>query len=554
MFYIDTHSLETIKDSQEIISPEQNLLLSEKVTPQGGRVWELKVVSSQELESVKTISSAIFGEDLMALLRAAANGEGTQIETLRRDPLFKKVAREIPGIETREHRKRREKVERAGQRALTSAKIVGKGLEKIHGKGFSGRLVDPGYWMKEVVGRSQPRTGAELEILQRCWKEDKTADLSFVDWEVASTAAWRSSGTQEQFVQWLAQNTRRLQERKAWEAEHPGEICSDEKMAAWRTTQEDPVFGAPIWDLKQEWERSKGRHDNISFDEWKQKVLADCTQVCDRFKKEHSIDVTFREFDKNFVDWCWSGSLLNPEQYLLRKIWKSSGSADSFPVYMEKLKWQQEVKAGSKETFDEWHVRQEQALEQRYKGSGLPITYDQWKIQQNESLNTEPAPFVILDANQRQIYRTTLSPDGQLFRNGIPFNTEHEKTLHTGPGTAIFVIGPEEDLYCASHIGGIFHHSSFLGDGAVLAAGELKTDSNGTVVGLSNKSGHYKPMDEENLFLLQYFKSRGVDLKKVTFTEMRFRDKEVVHPDAQEYMDQLESLKAWLRMDPFGTP
>lgn len=124
-------------------------------------------------------------------------------------------------------------------------------------------------------------------------------------------------------------------------------------------------------------------------------------------------------------------------------------------------------------------------------------------------------------------------------RNNFPFDTKFEKTLNRGPGYAIFVIGPDQQLYTGSHINGVFHHSSFLGESAVFSAGELKTNPDGTVTELSGKSGHYRPTHKENLYTLQYFRDRGVDLTNMKFTYFNSQGK-TFERNAQEYLSELE--------------
>jgi hypothetical protein len=149
-----------------------------------------------------------------------------------------------------------------------------------------------------------------------------------------------------------------------------------------------------------------------------------------------------------------------------------------------------------------------------------------------------PAPFILLDQKSREIYRTTCD-SGTLTRNLKPFDTSYDKTLHSGSGYAIFVVGPDQDLYAGSHIGGVFHHSNFLREGAVMAAGEIKTDGNGQITELSSKSGHYRPTDKENRFMLNFFKDRGADLSKLKFTAYG-ADGQTEKYNAAKYLNYLE--------------
>jgi hypothetical protein len=112
--------------------------------------------------------------------------------------------------------------------------------------------------------------------------------------------------------------------------------------------------------------------------------------------------------------------------------------------------------------------------------------------------------------------------EGVFTIGGKPCSTNLNHSAHSGEGYAVFVIGPEKKMHLGNH--GMtkdekyFFHSSFLSDAAVFCAGEIKIDEHGKLVALSNKSGHYKPGDLENLFLLRYLEERGVDLTTVDFS------------------------------------
>lgn len=171
--------------------------------------------------------------------------------------------------------------------------------------------------------------------------------------------------------------------------------------------------------------------------------------------------------------------------------------------------------------FANWKSRKDQELRQRWTATHTSLPFDEWKSQQifNPLI---PVPFVSLNAEQRKGYETQCT-GGRLMRADAPFATTQESTVHSGKGWAIFVIGPgtasgEIALYCGSHITGVFHHSSFLGDAAVMAGGEVKTDASGKIIELSAKSGHYRPSHRENVEMLSRFESQGVVLQDITFT------------------------------------
>jgi hypothetical protein len=128
--------------------------------------------------------------------------------------------------------------------------------------------------------------------------------------------------------------------------------------------------------------------------------------------------------------------------------------------------------------------------------------------------------------------------DGHLYRNGLPFLTQRESTFHSGKGTVIFVMDCYGNIYAGSH-GGVFFHSSFMADGPVILAGELKTDSQGKIIFVSNKSGHYAPGVDAVVSMLNYFSSHGVNRSEVSFAEL-FSGSEKVFANAQEFLEQLK--------------
>jgi len=74
----------------------------------------------------------------------------------------------------------------------------------------------------------------------------------------------------------------------------------------------------------------------------------------------------------------------------------------------------------------------------------------------------------------------------------VPVDTAQSVTHFSGVGFEIFVASPAGDLHMASHKVGSYHHSSLLAGGNVSMAGEMKVTA-GTIVLMSNKSGHYQP-------------------------------------------------------------
>lgn len=107
---------------------------------------------------------------------------------------------------------------------------------------------------------------------------------------------------------------------------------------------------------------------------------------------------------------------------------------------------------------------------------------------------------------QAELYRMEFKPDGKLYRvhDGALFDTRGLETCFSGLGWAIFVVSPTGQLYSHKHVEGTFHHSSFLGGSAVMAAGEILV-VNGDVRIITAKSGHYKPTPENISNMVKIF-------------------------------------------------
>jgi hypothetical protein len=97
-----------------------------------------------------------------------------------------------------------------------------------------------------------------------------------------------------------------------------------------------------------------------------------------------------------------------------------------------------------------------------------------------------------------------------------PYDTSALFSKFKGLGWAIYVMDAGGRLFAAQHKVGLFHHSSFLAGGNVSGAGEIKV-VNGTLEGITNKSGHYTPTTSEMLQVFAELTHRGVDITTVTY-------------------------------------
>ncbi|WP_213805187.1 hypothetical protein [Granulicella sp. dw_53] len=126
----------------------------------------------------------------------------------------------------------------------------------------------------------------------------------------------------------------------------------------------------------------------------------------------------------------------------------------------------------------------------------------------------QPQRVKYCNETERNDYVITLEQG--VFRNasGDLFHTGNMGTGTAGPGWAIFVIGMDNTFYGGSHRTGQFHHSSFLSAAPVQAAGEIAVNK-GKVIGLTNKTGHYKSRSAELVRTLFLLKRGGVDINSI---------------------------------------
>ena len=106
---------------------------------------------------------------------------------------------------------------------------------------------------------------------------------------------------------------------------------------------------------------------------------------------------------------------------------------------------------------------------------------------------------------------------GRLFTDDAfkqPLDTRSMVTANMGPGFAIYVMSETGNLHVSSHSVGHRHHSSLLAGANVAGAGELQA-KDGTLVWISNKSGHYFPAAAHFLQTIHSLSKKGVPLDAV---------------------------------------
>ena len=393
-------------------------------------------------------------------------------------------------------------------RAVKNIAQSGRGLTEMRAQGVKGRTILPHYYL-EITGRrgESMSLASEKEAL---WKADTKSKLSFSEWEEKVTEEWKLSGTDLEIVDWVSHV-------------HYKESGSKESYQDWSLSRLQTRL-----EIKGTFEEFKKMDTMFRKESW----------------KKEAPHLSFEEYDR-LCELKWAeGSTLSFANWEKYQNWKTQGSPGDFAEWAMNQDYKKEVDSGSTLSFAEWKGEREKKLLDRWEGSGFKaagVSFENWRLFQDDTALVKAQEFVRLDRNQRAIFQLSFT-GGTIQRNGIPYNTAYDKTLHSGEGFAIFVVGPKNDFYAGSHIGGVFHHSSFLADAAVKAAGEIKTDANGNVTYISAKSGHYRPTDEENRLMLQMFQNHGVDLSKVKFSCFAGPGETLEFANAQEYLMHIEEV------------
>lgn len=147
------------------------------------------------------------------------------------------------------------------------------------------------------------------------------------------------------------------------------------------------------------------------------------------------------------------------------------------------------------------HVAEDAAhAKPRFKLKKMSEDYKYEHIPGHPKNKWNPSHVMHLDPAQREQLRLTVGRDGKLYDSrGMPFDTSNGMSVHTrGARRAIFVMDKDGNVFASNYQEvGRFHHSSFLGGDDVACAGELQV-SNGNILAISRKSGHYRP-DPEHL-------------------------------------------------------
>ena len=185
----------------------------------------------------------------------------------------------------------------------------------------------------------------------------------------------------------------------------------------------------------------------------------------------------------------------------------------------------QEVEVHQKEWLREVHN------EKMRKEGGKEISQEEWD---RRGLSSKQAMTQYLNEEQRASHKVNIE-------GGVLKGSDGQKL--TGGDERIFVMDGQGQLYAqkdntlqkdangkAVHM----HHSSFLSGEAVAGAGELRVGPEGQLKEVTDRSGHYKPGQEQTKQTLEEIERQGASLDNVKFT--MDRDVEKTGGMAREYL------------------
>jgi hypothetical protein len=157
--------------------------------------------------------------------------------------------------------------------------------------------------------------------------------------------------------------------------------------------------------------------------------------------------------------------------------------------------------------------------EERFSGRPLRPPYRGEDDPNNPDRHFFPDTVKYMSAQEREAARVFVDGDGKFrwAKDGSLFDTSAAKTFHSGAGRSMFVMDRAGNVYTSMEQKvGYMHHSSFLGGRPVAGAGELVV-KDGTLMLLSDKSGHYHPPRGMTYEVLDELRARGVNLNRPDF-------------------------------------
>ena len=144
--------------------------------------------------------------------------------------------------------------------------------------------------------------------------------------------------------------------------------------------------------------------------------------------------------------------------------------------------------------------------------ASLPASFHGENDPTNPNRAFYPDTVHYMTPEEREGYRVFVDADGSLrsAQDGSLYDTSAATGSWSTGGRAIFVMDGSGNLYATlERRVGHTHHSSLLAGQPVVGAGEIEV-SNGTLVAMTDQSGHYQPMTTMNDRVLQSLRDQGV--------------------------------------------
>lgn len=382
---------------------------------------------------------------------------------------------------------------------------LGKGLKTFADHNITPLRMRPGYWLQLFRLEGLDLAGGARFLLRDLWVEYCDKEILLPEWIIHYQQQWTEAGSPLTFVEWMME--------QVW-ANSGSPLDFDQ----WTY---HICYGAPTDDTYQDW---YNKHMERLYERW----------------NEHPLGLSFDEYDAINMRRVRSATWLSMNSWKYQLDHQAIQSEEPLETYILTRYWEQALDDGTTSaTLDEWladHVVHDTSRWQELGFEEAGINLEEFRRMQSYEWYGADRPLTALDAELRKAFRITIE-DGHAFRNGRPFHTQEESTFHSGKGFAVFVMDCHGNLYSASH-GNTFFHSSFMADGPVMMAGEMRTDANGRITYLSNKSGHYIPGNDAIVRMLTYFSTQGLDLTHVAFEEF-FGGSATYTGNAQEFLDKL---------------
>lgn len=188
------------------------------------------------------------------------------------------------------------------------------------------------------------------------------------------------------------------------------------------------------------------------------------------------------------------------------RVWMANSKERSFWDYLQKLPSSQRDMLSEYQVFYANDLLTRSLFEAYFHGGKLQSRMEpelQEGLMAARGLENQKQEIRKLAASSEIKYVDTMNWPSQAITNFEP------------KGWACFVFSTTGVIYIGKHMGGKFHHSSFLCGAPIRAAGMLKV-KNGDIVEIHEKNGHYQADTNDLCFFLEYLRKRGARLDHIT--------------------------------------